>query len=308
VTNFVTFPGVNGAGNNRHAFRTHLRDRLTCAGHFEEMKWLWGLVFIASATSFAAIVGEDDRKEWADVTNLALKELGRATAVMVPKKVKWVTHAEQDNLCSGEPFADQPAPGVCSAFLVASDVLATAGHCVPDGCREYDFVFDFVKGTSSFDPNQVYECDRVLEIDREKDWALVKLDRATESRKPFKLREAEQPGVGTPLGILGYPRGIPLKIAEGASIVESLHSDEEAYFEAHFDAFGGNSGSPVVNIKTNELEGIYTVGFGELDDDTDPVTGKACRRLARRTESEATPGWATRVSNFREAVKKWSAR
>ena len=34
------------------------------------------------------------------------------------------------NLCAGEPFRDQPIGAFCSGFLVAPDLVATAGHCV----------------------------------------------------------------------------------------------------------------------------------------------------------------------------------
>src|SRR5262249_25343784 len=36
------------------------------------------------------------------------------------------------NLCAGERFRDQPIGAFCSGFLVAPDIIATAGHCRVD--------------------------------------------------------------------------------------------------------------------------------------------------------------------------------
>lgn len=288
---------------------------------------LLGLLILTVCDSHAArpaIVGEDDRKEWFEVADARLRELGRSTAVLIPKKDQLLektatgyrlvagtpTHGEQDKLCPGETFSDQPSPGFCTTFLVAPDILATAGHCMEHGCESAYFVFDFLKksagsATTSFTGDQVFECERVLDIDKNTDWALVKLRRFVPGRAPFRLRASGEPALATPLAVLGYPRGLPLKIAAGAKVEENQNA-EDIYFEANLDTFGGNSGSPVVNAVTHEVEGIFDVGFGELDEDADLVTGTTCRRLARRTEAEATPGWVSRTSNFRNAVAKWA--
>lgn len=48
------------------------------------------------------------------------------------------------NLCAGERFRDQPIGAFCSGFLVGSDVIATAGHCVNAGnVTNVRFVFGF---------------------------------------------------------------------------------------------------------------------------------------------------------------------
>jgi hypothetical protein len=47
--------------------------------------------------------------------------------------------------CEGERFVDQPSPGSCSGFLIAPDLLVTAGHCslVQDFCSKFRWVFGF---------------------------------------------------------------------------------------------------------------------------------------------------------------------
>jgi Trypsin len=48
------------------------------------------------------------------------------------------------NLCAGEAFRDQPVGANCSGFLVAADMIATAGHCIDQGTLDdFRFVFGF---------------------------------------------------------------------------------------------------------------------------------------------------------------------
>ena len=51
---------------------------------------------------------------------------------------------DSNDLCQTERFRDQPIGAFCSGFLVAPDIIATAGHCVNantlGSCR---FVFGF---------------------------------------------------------------------------------------------------------------------------------------------------------------------
>src|SRR5690606_25377246 len=58
-----------------------------------------------------------------------------------------VLQATQNNVtfCSSERFTEQPNPGMCSGFLIAPDLIATAGHCVTldNFCEEYEWVFDY---------------------------------------------------------------------------------------------------------------------------------------------------------------------
>ena len=49
---------------------------------------------------------------------------------------------------------------------------------------------------------------------------------------------------------LGYPTGLPLKLA-GNATVQSVSGT--AYFTANLDTFAGNSGSPVFNFATNRV-------------------------------------------------------
>jgi hypothetical protein len=57
--------------------------------------------------------------------------------------------------------------------------------------------------------------------------------------------------------VIGHPAGLPVKVASGKV---TRNSDLEV-FETSYDALGGNSGSPVFNSVTHEVEGIHVRGM-----------------------------------------------
>ena len=195
------------------------------------------------------------------------------------------------NVCADERFASQPTVTDCTGFLVGEDLLVTAGHCLTPGgtkvenattraCDSYSWVFDYkVDGNDEFDLNSVpkknvYKCKEVIFAihEREDDYAIIKLDRKVEGREPLKL-STKKPALESEIFVIGHPSGLPLKYADGAQ-VKIMH---ENFFAANLDTFGGNSGSPVFNKVTNEVEGILVRG------DTDYVMsqfeGESCRRV-----------------------------
>ena len=57
--------------------------------------------------------------------------------------------------------------------------------------------------------------------------------------------------------VIGHPIGLLKKMAGNASVRSNSNPD---YFIANLDTFGGNSGSPVFNADTHEVEGILVRG------------------------------------------------
>ncbi|PIP90066.1 MAG: hypothetical protein COW01_09305 [Bdellovibrionales bacterium CG12_big_fil_rev_8_21_14_0_65_38_15] len=51
-------------------------------------------------------------------------------------------------VCPTEKFAAQNSIAKCSVFLVAKDLLVTAGHCArsPEECERYAWLFDYREG------------------------------------------------------------------------------------------------------------------------------------------------------------------
>lgn len=175
-------------------------------------------------------------------------------------------------LCPGEPYATQPVAADCSGFLVGPDLVATAGHCIPQNgrCDKIIAVFGFhmldAATPASFVPDEnVYPCAEVLTRVRTStdDYAILRLDRAVTGHMPLPLRPAgaveSDPDVAGLL-VLGHPMGIPVKVAGGA-VVKGAHLE---FFEANLDTYVGNSGSAVVSVDLQgrplHLEGILVRG------------------------------------------------
>ncbi|MBI4678191.1 MAG: trypsin-like peptidase domain-containing protein [Elusimicrobia bacterium] len=171
------------------------------------------------------------------------------------------------DLCKGERFYGQPAGAVCSGFLVAPDVVATAGHCVvsDEHCRSLRFVFGFAIRKAGVMPDRVaagdvYGCAELLgreAVFRGSDWALVRLDRLVVGRLPLEVNAAGSIAEGTPVLTIGHPSGLPAKIAAGGRVRDASAKD---YFVTNLDGYHGGSGSPVFHAVTGRVEGILVNG------------------------------------------------
>ena len=110
------------------------------------------------------------------------------------------------------------------------------------------------------------------------DYAVLRVDRVITSpgAVPLPLQSDVHVASGTPVGIIGHPQGLPMKIAFGADTVVRRSSVFSSQFSANFDASGGNSGSPVFNRETGEVAGIYVSSLA-----SDFVDEEDCFRLNR---------------------------
>jgi len=77
--------------------------------------------------------------------------------------------------------------------------------------------------------------------------------------RPAAFRTSGKIRVGDGLTVIGYPAGLPLKVAGGAQVRDI----QAQHLVANLDTYGGNSGSAVFNSLTGEVEGILV--RGELD-------------------------------------------
>ena len=229
-----------------------------------------------------AIYGEDDRHDIYQIFDDNVLNNSNSVAaifkvddlisnddgtVSLPKKNFSTDFAESGHpLCDSEPFQSQPAGAICTAFLVKDDIVATAGHCLnASNLYTRRFVFGYKMISSESAKTTVPKADVYagLEIigwhldQSAADWALVKLDRKPEGRLPLSLRKAGKVTSGTGLYVIGHPVGLPQKYAANAEVRNNEHDD---YFVSNLDTYGGNSGSPVFNSSTHEVEGILVRG------------------------------------------------
>ncbi|KAF0126658.1 MAG: V8-like Glu-specific endopeptidase [Elusimicrobia bacterium] len=188
-------------------------------------------------------------------------------------------------LCATEPFREQPVGAFCSGSLVGEDLVMTAGHCITseDKCKDTKLVFGFAvkarggKAPAEVSASDVYSCakietqrlqasdttgnpylDQLLGKISDQDFAIIRLDRKVTGRKALAVNPESTLKNGDALFVIGHPVGLPLKVADDASVRDI--GDGKTYFLANLDTYGGNSGSAVFNARTNKVEGILVRG------------------------------------------------
>ena len=173
-------------------------------------------------------------------------------------------------LCAGERFRDQPIGAFCSGFLVAADIIATAGHCVNAGNvtnRRFVFGFRMRNATTAetiINNGEIYRGVAIIgrqQVGDGPDWALVRIDRPVTNHRIVRVRRAGRIGDTQAVHVIGHPSGLPTKFAGGAAV---RHNQPNAFFVANLDTYGGNSGSPVFNSDTHEVEGILVRGEADF--------------------------------------------
>jgi S1-C subfamily serine protease len=226
----------------------------------------------------SVIYGDDNRHDYFAETDLAIREAADSTVALMNESsltpgpmgkvvIKGEPYGKTYGLCETEAFWEQETAAFCSGFLVASDVIVTAGHCITKAseCASTAIIFDFAYKAPGLAPktvpeNNVYRCKNIIHTESSSagaDFAVIKLDRAVTDRRPVGLRRQGSPKVGDDIFVAGHPTGLPLKIAGGAKI---RSTSPQAYFIANLDTYGGNSGSAVFNARTLEVEGVLVRG------------------------------------------------
>ncbi|WII70990.1 serine protease [Bdellovibrio sp. 22V] len=220
------------------------------------------------------IYGEDNRRDVYEVPRADIREIADSTVALIPTrdlstqagglvKINSSQYGVDMNLCSDEPFFDQPTAANCSGSLVGDDLIATAGHCVSNSdCSKYAFVFGFKMNSAKSGPetvpaSEVYNCKEIVarEFTGQQDYALVRLDRPVRGHRILSLQKTPvQPGDA--IYVVGHPSGLPTKVADGANV----RAQQKGYFQTNLDTYGGNSGSAVFNAETHEVVGILVRG------------------------------------------------
>ena len=231
------------------------------------------------------VFGTDDRKEVKDAEGY--EDFVRATAVMITKEsiyndefYSWSLREKIQNkygkdveISDDVRFLDQPAIGSCTGFLIAPDILVTAGHCINsmEEANQIVWVFDytseseFINGRKlQFKKENIYEVERVITsiYDDNDDYAVLKLKRQSD-RAPYRFRTSGSVLMDGAINTIGSPKGLPLKFATNATVVDVSQSQ---WFKSDIDSFPGNSGGPVFD-ENGFIEGILVRGAVTYDDD-----------------------------------------
>ncbi len=175
------------------------------------------------------------------------------------------TLGKRYGLCPDEAFFNQPAVGVGTAFIIGDSSMATANHVYTATLDQYAVIFGFevINTTGTVDifvhANDIYLPTKLLTQQLNMDVAVFQVDRGF-NRPVLEWSRSSEATKGKMVYMIGYPMGIPQKVALNATIVDNSHTQ---YFYTSLDAFQGNSGSPVFDFATNKVIGILV--SGELD-------------------------------------------
>jgi hypothetical protein len=208
----------------------------------------------------------------------------------------------EQNLCAGERFRDQPTGAFCSGFLVAADIIATAGHCVNDGnVTNARFVFGFrmrnaTTAETVISNGEIYSGIAVIrrqEVGNGPDWALVRIDRPVTNHRIVRIRRTGRIGNTQTVHVIGHPSGLPTKFAGGAAV---RNNQPNEFFVANLDTYGGNSGSPVFNSDTHEVEGILVRGEADFVQQGTCRVSMVCPSMGCRGED------CTRTTEFAQLL------
>ena len=237
------------------------------------------------------VFGVDDRKEVKDA--YGYKDFVRATAVMISKKniknnefytwslrdllkIKFGTDKFDENV----KFLDQPTISSCTGFLIAPEILVTAGHCLrsKEDVSKFVWVFDytnekkFIDGKRlRFKPENIFEVKQVIASAFNKntkdDYAILRLNKASD-RAPYRFRTSGKVLQNTDINTIGSPTGLPLKFSTNAVVVDNSPFN---WFKSDIDSFPGNSGGPVFD-QNGFIEGILVRGAMEYSQADDRFT------------------------------------
>lgn len=269
--------------------------------------WDWGGSLLTEGRP-EIIYGVDDRLDEYEVADPALRTAGASTVAVVDVAdladngdgtyslpgetlAEFYLSATGRPLCNDERFRDQPSAAFCSGFLVAPDVVASAGHCIQNDfqCRNTAFVFGFVMldrdtPVLTVPAKDVYFCEELIQqrFTFTEDWGLYRLDRAVDGYAPLPVRLAGVVPNAEPVMVVGHPMGIPRKYAGGAIVRENNHPH---YFQADLDAYGGNSGSAVFNLNSLDVEGVLVRGWPDFVQDGPCDRSNVCDPIM------GCPGW-----------------
>lgn len=263
-----------------------------------------GLLFLLPLIAFGyesriqAIYGEENIRPLSSRAKGAIGELSRSIVRQVPisalkqladgtYELNFETFSRIENvlLCPDDPWANRLATesASCTGFFVADNQILTAGHCA-----HYDFDCSenvWVKNVYSdlvhnkkmiISQDQIYQCEKILKSEKVeetgRDFAFVQTKELSKNFLTLS-RRSQQPDrlKGQQLFMLGFPLGMPMQM----TMMGYVQSFQGHYFFTDLDGFHGNSGSPVINPETFEVEGIYVNG----SEDFIFHDGDTCQRI-----------------------------
>ena len=226
-----------------------------------------------------------------------------------------------NSLCADEPFTNQPVVVEHSAesygdygytgYLIEPDQVLTCWHGWKDFSYEPQIAIFGYAATSGGEypteldsenvvPVHLYPAKRPARLQSTNcvadDWVVLRLERPVTHIKLAFRHRLGAPRVGQAVYTLGYPCGLPLKLADNATVL----SESSQEFRANLDTYSGNSGSPVFDALTHDLLGLVVAGQ-KGHGDFEAVPARNCY-VSNRIDHEVTGQVALSSMCFEAAV------
>jgi len=269
---------------------------------------------LPEGTSTQSIYGKDERTFVSSKSPVEIKKLSNSIAMIISKEaveLKWLTAIINGeilsdkntlNLCADEKFSGHHFLNSCTGFLIAPDLMATAGHCFlsEDDCRNKLVVFDVLEKNEfeqgyKVSKKSVYECKEIVKSDFNaevfSDFAVIRLNKKITGRAPLRLRSKGDLATSEAVFMIGHPLGLPMVATGSARVIEN---SEDHFFKATLDSFEGNSGSPVFNAKTFEVEGILVRGEEDFAENSE----KQCQQYKTYEELSGKGESITKIKDL----------
>ncbi|MGX9117290.1 trypsin-like serine peptidase [Mesorhizobium sp. BHbsci] len=152
---------------------------------------------------------------------------------------------------------------LCSGFLIAPSRLLTNEHCIntEQRCNTALAIFGYLDDSANVE--QV-RCSSILRVDAGRDLALLQLEASAGSRWGVLSLAKAPPGLEASLYIPQHPGGRPQEVSiADCKLVETNAAGVSGPtdFANNCDTEGGASGSPVIDLTTNEVVGLHHWGF-----------------------------------------------
>ena len=176
-------------------------------------------------------------------------------------------YAKVYRLCNSDSFGDQDIYADCSAFAITQNVVASAGHCINySNYTDYLLVTDltlenlkFFNNAGGIPADNVFEISQVLDskFSSDIDYSVFRVNKPIPSDRVVTLSNKTVYSNLDYFYVIGFPCGLPMKMCNSASF---RRNNSQNFFQINSDTYGGNSGSPVFNENTNQVEGILVRG------------------------------------------------
>ncbi|OUR96913.1 hypothetical protein A9Q84_11295 [Halobacteriovorax marinus] len=281
--------------------------------------FILSIQLLFSFQTLAVINGKDNRTLVENYPNQKIRRLAKSVAARVDNEtietlrsedgknieLYLYSHQEYNEVCEEEKFSKENILSDCTGFLIAPDILMTAGHCIESeaDCKDFSWVFNFESKTEVIKDKEIYKCVKIYKHKlrnatntRTQDYAIIKLHKRVQGVEPLKFSNKKDLSNGTRVLTIGHPSGLPKIVTDNG--IATLN---RAYtFTTTLDTYGGNSGSPVFNAKTLLVEGILVQGANDYN----LIESRSCSKSDRSTGFTEVVHSIHNIKELRNIIKK----